>query len=98
MDSYQRPSSPQSAHTSPHRAQGNDEATLPAKCPNEWFYHTKQKKLLRLEAANAFALRDSVLFVLVALAIFILWMIWRTVKWLTVWALHQMVLAKAQAV
>ncbi|KAI0486252.1 hypothetical protein F4859DRAFT_362462 [Xylaria cf. heliscus] len=48
-----------------------------------WFYHTKQMKLLKLEAADAFALRDSVLFALCMLAVLVGWALWRMVVWLT---------------
>jgi hypothetical protein len=50
-----------------------------------WFYHTKQKKLLRLEAEHAFALRNSVLFGLCLLAILAGWLLWRTTVWLAIW-------------
>ncbi|KAI1262963.1 hypothetical protein F5Y18DRAFT_137861 [Xylariaceae sp. FL1019] len=47
-----------------------------------WFYHTKQKKLLRLEAADAFALRNSVFLGLCIVALVSLLTFWRTSLWL----------------
>ncbi|KAI0508417.1 hypothetical protein F5B22DRAFT_405227 [Xylaria bambusicola] len=95
VDNYQTSSSSQSTHAFPHRNVRDKHAESPKEAKN-WFYHTKQKKLLRAEAANAFAVRDSVLFALGTLAIFLLWVLWQTVKWLTGWVLQRIILAKVQ--
>ncbi|KAI0104823.1 hypothetical protein GGR51DRAFT_521373 [Nemania sp. FL0031] len=50
-----------------------------------WFYQTKQRKLLKVEATEAFALRNSVLFVLCVLAASVTWVFWRTMLWLATW-------------
>ncbi|KAK8087972.1 hypothetical protein PG997_002933 [Apiospora hydei] len=51
-----------------------------------FYYHSKQKKLMRMEASEAFKLRNSVLFGLVLAAMFVLWatswMIRSVVAWL----------------
>ncbi|KAI1367997.1 hypothetical protein F5Y08DRAFT_296918 [Xylaria arbuscula] len=95
VNSYQEASLPRSAHAAPprHGARGEKDGEA-----GNWFYRTKQKKLLRAEAANAFAMRDSVLLAMGTLAIFVLWVLWQVVKWLALWVLHQMVLAKVQTV
>ncbi|KAI0418044.1 hypothetical protein F5X98DRAFT_338747 [Xylaria grammica] len=88
MDSYQGRASPQSAYTTPHHdVKAKDGASRSIKETRaSWFYHTKQKKLLRVEAADAFALRNSVLFALFVLVVFVLWVLWRAVVWLIAWA------------
>ncbi|KAI1208080.1 uncharacterized protein F4807DRAFT_164564 [Annulohypoxylon truncatum] len=47
--------------------------------PNEerWYYHTKQKKLMKMEAADAFELQRSILLGLCAVVLFSLWVLWR---------------------
>ncbi|KAI1132091.1 hypothetical protein F5Y10DRAFT_17012 [Nemania abortiva] len=50
-----------------------------------WFYQTKQRKLLRVEATEAFALRNSVLFVLCILIVSAGWGFWRTMVWFSTW-------------
>ncbi|KAI0859607.1 hypothetical protein F4860DRAFT_482560 [Xylaria cubensis] len=93
---YRRRSSPydrvgqsslQSANTTHrHGAAGTkseDDVSRPAKeAGDAWYYHTKQKKLFKLEAADAFALRDSVLFALCFLVVSVCWVLWRVVVWL----------------
>lgn len=63
-----------------------------------WFYHTKQKKLFRAEAADAFALRNWVLFALCILAVSVGWMLWRTVVWSTALGKNWIVLASRRHV
>ncbi|KAL7629464.1 hypothetical protein AAE478_000984 [Parahypoxylon ruwenzoriense] len=49
-----------------------------------WYYHTKQKKLIKMEAADAFELRRTVLLALCGLALCAAWALWRLV--LGAWA------------
>ncbi|KAI0164900.1 hypothetical protein GGR57DRAFT_450944 [Xylariaceae sp. FL1272] len=63
--------------TTADKTQGRIEADR-----GHWFYHTNQKKLLRLEAADAFALRDSVFFGLCILALIGILTLLRTSLWL----------------
>lgn len=60
---------------------------------DSWFYHTKQKKLFRVEAADAFALRNWVLFALCIIAVSVSWLLWRTVVWSTALSKNWIVLA-----
>ncbi|KAI1756678.1 hypothetical protein F4782DRAFT_483642 [Xylaria castorea] len=80
-------SSPQSADTTHRQGASNknaDDVPRPTKeAGGAWYYHTKQKKLFKLEAADAFALRDSVLFALCFLVVSVGWVLWRMVIWLT---------------
>ncbi|KAI3329134.1 hypothetical protein HD806DRAFT_481808 [Xylariaceae sp. AK1471] len=95
---YRQPSSPYdwvdeyeyqvrlSTSTFPREPRVRDEVTRPLKQVGDpWFYHTKQKKLFRVEAEHAFALRDSVLFGLCVLAILAGWVLWRIIVWLAIW-------------
>ncbi|KAI1423958.1 hypothetical protein F5Y12DRAFT_499764 [Xylaria sp. FL1777] len=76
------------------RLQGEDAAPRATKdTEGPWFYHTKQKKLFRAEAADAFALRNSVLFALGLLAVSVGWVLWRTMMWLAARVLNWIVLA-----
>ncbi|KAI1312528.1 hypothetical protein F5Y03DRAFT_240004 [Xylaria venustula] len=61
---------------------------------NPWFYHTKQKKLLKVEAADAFALRSSVLFAMGVLTVSAAWLLWRAAMWLVARVLDQTVSAR----
>ncbi|KAI1336923.1 hypothetical protein F5Y15DRAFT_392716 [Xylariaceae sp. FL0016] len=45
-----------------------------------WYYHTKQRKLMRLEASDAFELRNTVVLGLCVMGMCALWGVW----WLTV--------------
>jgi hypothetical protein len=45
----------------------------PNQAGRNWYYHTKQKKLMKMEAAEAFEMRGSVLMVLVILAFGAVW-------------------------
>ncbi|KAI0395060.1 hypothetical protein F5Y17DRAFT_425053 [Xylariaceae sp. FL0594] len=47
-----------------------------------WYYHSKQKKLFKMEAADAFALRQSVLAFLIFVGVAGGWLIWRMVAWI----------------
>jgi hypothetical protein len=76
-----------SSTTTRRRKPGVDEIATTRKREKDgpWFYHTKQKKLLKLEAADAFALRNPVLFGLCVLVSCAGWVFWRTVLWLAGW-------------
>ncbi|KAI0409743.1 hypothetical protein F4802DRAFT_593379 [Xylaria palmicola] len=74
VDGYRGQSSPQPINSTPRH---NDEARRSAAgADGSWFYHTKQRKLLRAEVADAFALRNSVLFALGILAASTGWALW----------------------
>ncbi|KAI8954720.1 hypothetical protein F4801DRAFT_446569 [Xylaria longipes] len=87
VDNHQGRSSPQPANTALHHGAGTKNAVDTPRSTKDaggsWFYHTKQKELLKLEAADAFALRDSVLFALCILAVLVSWALWLMVVWLT---------------
>ncbi|KAI1734476.1 hypothetical protein F4680DRAFT_438025 [Xylaria scruposa] len=86
VDSNQGQSLPQSANTTHRHGAGTkngDDAPRPVKETGDaWYYHTKQKKLFKLEAADAFALRNLVLLALCFLVFSVGWMLWRVVVWL----------------
>ncbi|KAI3342801.1 hypothetical protein F4824DRAFT_120330 [Ustulina deusta] len=102
VDSYRGRPSPQSAYATTarlHEARVGDEDAAPARSTREtggraWFYHTKQTKLFRVEAADAFALRNSVLLALGVLAVSVGWVLWRTTMWLAARVLNRIVLAR----
>lgn len=43
---------------------------------SKWYYHTKQRKLMRMEAEDAFRIRGSVLVVLGLLVVAASWAVW----------------------
>lgn len=45
------------------------------------YYHTKQRKLMKMEAADAFEIRSTVLVVLGVLSVCLLWSLWRVSSW-----------------
>ncbi|KAI0432943.1 hypothetical protein F5Y09DRAFT_113745 [Xylaria sp. FL1042] len=101
VDSYQRSPVSQSAYTTPphHEVRAkNGDAVSPRSTKETgggtWYYHTKQKKLLKVEAADAFALRNSVFLFLGVLAVAVGWVLWRMVMWLTARILSRLVFAK----
>lgn len=47
-----------------------------------WHYHTKQRKLMKMEAEDAFRIRGSVLVVLGLFAVAATWLVWRVSWWL----------------
>ncbi|KAI0176165.1 hypothetical protein GGR52DRAFT_347978 [Hypoxylon sp. FL1284] len=53
--------------------------------PERWYYHTKQKKLMKMEAADAFELRRPVLLVLAAVAVGATWALWRLCRGVWAW-------------
>ncbi|KAK3394826.1 hypothetical protein B0H63DRAFT_462090 [Podospora didyma] len=48
---------------------------------NRKFYHSKQRKLMRMEAADAFELRNSVLVVLAVISLGVAWAAWKVLGW-----------------
>ncbi|KAK2032596.1 hypothetical protein LX32DRAFT_181453 [Colletotrichum zoysiae] len=48
----------------------------------EWYYHSKQKKLMRMEADDAFQMRGYVLAVLVLVSLTVSWGVWLVSSWL----------------
>ncbi|KAK0666254.1 hypothetical protein QBC41DRAFT_154991 [Cercophora samala] len=47
----------------------------------EDYYHSKQKKLMKMEVAEAFEIRSSVVILLVALGVVFLWGSWKVASW-----------------
>lgn len=58
----------------------------------KWHYHTKQRKLMKMEAEDAFRIRGSVLVVMGLLAVAGPWAVWRLV-----WGLWLIVTARVGA-
>lgn len=50
----------------------------------KWHYHTKQRKLMRMEAEDAFRIRGSVVVILGLLALAASWIAWQVSSWLWV--------------
>ncbi|KAK2040531.1 hypothetical protein LZ31DRAFT_40846 [Colletotrichum somersetense] len=48
----------------------------------EWYYHSKQKKLMRMEADDAFQMRGYVLAVLALVSLTVFWGVWLVSSWL----------------
>lgn len=48
----------------------------------KWYYHSKQRKLMKMEVDDAFQIRGSVLTVLGLLAVLATWATWRMGFWL----------------
>ncbi|KAK4242334.1 Endoribonuclease L-PSP-domain-containing protein [Achaetomium macrosporum] len=48
---------------------------------SEDYYHSKQRKLMKLEATEAFEIRDSVLVVLGFVGLGMVWIAWRALSW-----------------
>ncbi|KAI1118792.1 hypothetical protein F5Y14DRAFT_180228 [Nemania sp. NC0429] len=67
------------SHTGDGDGDGDGSSLSVKETGDSWFYHTKQKKLFKVEAADAFALRRWVLFALCTLAVSAAWVLWRTV-------------------
>ncbi|KAI0200112.1 hypothetical protein F4808DRAFT_430607 [Astrocystis sublimbata] len=79
IEKHQRRSSPPSVTTTrgleTSTRNADDAATQPT--TDAWYYRTKQKKLLKLEAADAFALRDSIIFAMCFLLVSAGWLLWQ---------------------
>ncbi|KAI0854266.1 hypothetical protein F5Y00DRAFT_4258 [Daldinia vernicosa] len=58
----------QNADAAPDNSAGNKE---------RWYYHTKQKKLMKMETADAFEMQRTVLLGLGAVGLFAVWVLWR---------------------
>ncbi|KAL1880530.1 hypothetical protein VTK73DRAFT_5730 [Phialemonium thermophilum] len=50
--------------------------------PSPYYYHRKQQKLMKMEAADAFELRGTVSVALSVLGVISLWGLWRLFSWL----------------
>ncbi|KAI5866582.1 hypothetical protein GGS23DRAFT_551187 [Durotheca rogersii] len=77
-----RPVSPRSGSGSGNTgSRGAGGAGAPTGDPDaeRWFYHTKQRELMRMEAADAFELRRAVLLALCGLLLCAAWGVWRLV-------------------
>ncbi|KAM7187142.1 Endoribonuclease L-PSP domain containing protein [Rhypophila sp. PSN 637] len=64
--------------------------------PEQWngiwgtsFYRTKQRTLMKMEAADAFEIRTKTLAALVVLSLFLLWCTWRLLSWVVcfIWSM-----------
>lgn len=57
--------------------------TTEEKSRSRWgtYYHTKQRKLLKMEAADAFEIRSTVLALLGILSLGLVWGVWRVLSW-----------------
>lgn len=49
----------------------------PNKSDERWYYHTKQQKLMRMEASDAFGMRNVVLVGLIAVGVGMTWAVWQ---------------------
>jgi hypothetical protein len=49
---------------------------------DQWYYHSKQKKLIKMEVADAFEIRAIVLVVLGLVAAVLTWVVWIGATWL----------------
>ncbi|WYZ34461.1 hypothetical protein EsH8_I_000737 [Colletotrichum jinshuiense] len=47
----------------------------------EWYYHSKQKKLMRMEVDDAFKMRGHVLLTLALMSLVIVWGVWVLSSW-----------------
>lgn len=61
----------------------NTQPTAEEKSRSKWgtYYHTKQRKLLKMEAAVAFEIRSTVLALLGILSLGLFWGAWRVLSW-----------------
>lgn len=55
--------------------------TAETKERGEWYYHSKQRKLMKMEVDDAFHIRGSVLMIMGLLAILATWIFWRVTTW-----------------
>lgn len=53
---------------------------------SRWYYHSKQRKLMRMEVGDAFQIRSTVLMVLGLLAVAATWALWWVVWWIKITA------------
>jgi hypothetical protein len=55
---------------------------LGEKVDSHQYYHSKQRKLMRMEAAEAFEIRSAVLVALALLSLCVVWIVWQALCWL----------------
>lgn len=68
------------------RVDSRSPTTSPAKKDGaRWYYHTKQRKLMKMEAEDAFQVRSSVLTVMGLGALLVTWAAWHVIMW--TWAM-----------
>ncbi|KAK1600047.1 uncharacterized protein LY79DRAFT_664431 [Colletotrichum navitas] len=66
-----------------HSVQVRDQKSpRPADEKEEWYYHSKQKKLMRMEVDDAFQMRGHVLVVLALVSLAVFWGVWLFSSWL----------------
>lgn len=46
-----------------------------------WYYHSKQRKLMKMEVDDAFAIRSTVLAVMGVLVLVFGWVLWQVARW-----------------
>lgn len=61
--------------TKPNAPAGSDEGT-------RWYYHRKQRKLMEMEADDAFQIRKTVLVVSAVVGVAASWVLWWVVWWI----------------
>ncbi|KAK1961735.1 hypothetical protein LY78DRAFT_661873 [Colletotrichum sublineola] len=65
-----------------HYVQARDQKNpRPAGEKEEWYYHSKQKKLIRMEVDDAFQMRGHVLVVLALVSLAVFWGVWLFSSW-----------------
>jgi hypothetical protein len=53
----------------------------------KWYYHSKQRGIMKMEVTDAFRIRGTVLAILVAIVAVLLWLVWRGLQMLLrLWA------------
>lgn len=57
-------------------------STASASEGSKWYYHSKQRKLMKMEVDDAFQIRGTVLMALGLLALGFTWAVWRVSWWL----------------
>ncbi|KAI1872504.1 hypothetical protein JX265_005384 [Neoarthrinium moseri] len=61
----------------------------PGQDETRWYYHTKQRKLMKMEASDAFEIRKSVMFALVLFATITVWVLWHVSIALLAWCMRE---------
>lgn len=65
---------------------------------SRWYYHTKQRKLMKMEVSDAFQIRSTVLVVLGLLAVAATWALWCVGWWVWITATTTLGLAEDDGV
>lgn len=67
----------------PYRYVAVSDQPTEEKSRSKWgtYYHTKQRKLLKMEAADAFEIRNTVLALLGILSLGLVWGVWQALSW-----------------